>query len=330
MLIKTRELYKLCESAAHRVGADRTTAKLLASATVHAEENGKPAVGVTHFLDYLIALKSGSIDGTASPTTITNGAITQADAHRNIPHRAFQDALKNLSFAAAHSGIGALSISNTFTAGELSYYTEELANRGLIGFAVANSPAVVATGKSNQKTLGTNPLSFAVPLDDRPMIIDQSITQTAFVSIREAARKNEPLPPGWALNLRGEETTDAIEALEGALLPVGFKLANIGLLVEALAGLAGGNWSMDAPSFDKGSLSPAIGVFIIAINPGFFSENYIQRITKLVRVLESEHGVYVPGRQRHLKEIIKIDDELHEQLLHINYPEQNKKSRSNR
>lgn len=163
--------------------------------------------------------------------------------------------------------------------------------------------------------MGTNPLSFAVPLKDRPLVIDQSITPSAFVSIREAAKNNTPLPNRWALNFEGLPTTDALEALEGVLLPAGHKLANVGLMVESLAGLAGGLWSLESPDFDKGDESPSIGVFIIAINPAFFGENYLERIDSHMQVLEREHGVYIPGRQREIKIEIEIDAQLYENLL---------------
>ncbi|MGO1373132.1 Ldh family oxidoreductase [Corynebacterium casei] len=160
-----------------------------------------------------------------------------------------------------------------------------------------------------------HPLSFAVPLKVRPLVIDQSITPSAFVSIREAAKNNTPLPDGWALSIEGLPTPDALEALEGALLPAGHKLANVCLMVESLAGLAGGLWSLESPAFDKGGEIPSIGVFIIAINPAFFGENYLERIDSHVQVLEREHGVYIPGRQREIKNDIKVDEQLYEQLL---------------
>src|SRR5699024_11752005 len=78
-----------------------------------------------------------------------------------------------------------MAISHAFTAGELGYYTADLASRGLVGLAAANSSALVSIGKSQQKVLGTNPLSFAVPLKGSPLVIDQSITPSAFVTIRE-------------------------------------------------------------------------------------------------------------------------------------------------
>lgn len=305
----------MCRHAAQQAGADASTAALRAQATARAESRGKTSAGLTHFFDYIHGLNTGAINCKAEPSVSTAGTITRAIAHRNIPHRAFHQAVGRLSTTATRYGIGVLSISDAFTAGELGYYTAELASRGLVGLAAANSSALVSIGESKQRILGTNPLSFAVPLKDRPLVIDQSITPSAFVSIREAAKNNTPLPNRWALNFEGLPTTDALEALEGVLLPAGHKLANVGLMVESLAGLAGGLWSLESPDFDKGDESPSIGVFIIAINPAFFGENYLERIDSHMQVLEREHGVYIPGRQREIKIEIEIDAQLYENLL---------------
>lgn len=315
MLINSRDLLTLCQGAAQQAGADELTALSLAKATVHAEASGKTSVGLSHFFDYIQALESGAIKGSAEPSISSQGAIVRVDAHHNIPHRGFDAAAEQLYSIAKNFGLGALAISHAFTAGELGYFAYRLAERGLIGLIYSNSPAVVAAGSKKTKSLGTNPHAFGVPLKDRPLIIDQAISQSAFVTIRKAAENNLPLPAGWALNAVGKETTNAVEALEGALLPAGHKLANIGLMVESLAGLAGGKWSIDAPSFEKGPTSPSIGVFIAAINPDFFDTDFIARIDKHCCVLEQDHGVYIPGRNRKLKDKIEISDALYNRLL---------------
>ena len=316
MLLGIAELRSLCIRAAQNSGADVPTAEILASATARAESNGKSAVGLTHFFDYLQALKSGAIQGDAAPEINTRGIITRANAHRNIPHRAFHQAQDQLCDSSRTQGLGALAISNSFTAGELGFFTAALARQNLIGLAVANSPALVAIGNAQSPVLGTNPLSFAVPLQGRPMVIDQSISHTAFVSIRQFADQGKPLPEGWAIDAQGQPTVDALKALDGSLLPGDrHKLANIGMMVESLAGLAGGQWSLDSPSFDSGNQSPSVGVFIIAINPEFFDKGFSERISTHLTTLKESYGVYVPGRSRPESDSIDVDDELYAKLV---------------
>jgi (2R)-3-sulfolactate dehydrogenase (NADP+) len=71
--------------------------------------------------------------------------------------------------------------------------------------------------------------------------------------VRDYARHGRDIPAQWAVDADGRPTTDPGAALDGALLPDGgHRMGNLGLLVEVLAGLAGGLWSLDAPSFLEG------------------------------------------------------------------------------
>ncbi|RZL80031.1 MAG: hypothetical protein EOP29_04465, partial [Rhodococcus sp. (in: high G+C Gram-positive bacteria)] len=46
-----------------------------------------------------------------------------------------------------------------------------------------------------------------------PLVIDQSSSATAFVNIRGAAERGEPIPQGWAVDMAGQPTTDAAAAI---------------------------------------------------------------------------------------------------------------------
>jgi (2R)-3-sulfolactate dehydrogenase (NADP+) len=128
-------------------------------------------------------------------------------------------------------------------------------------------------------------------------VIDQASGATAYVTVRERAERGESLPPGWAIDARGEPTTDAAAALRGALLAFGgARGANIALMVEVLAaGLTGANWSLDAPGFDAGARSPGAGLFVLAIAPRLLATDFGERLEEQCARLERA-GVYVPGR----------------------------------
>src|SRR5699024_2120873 len=67
-------------------------------------------------------------------------------------------------------------------------------------------------------------------------------------------------------------------ALTGALLPFGgAKGANIAMMIELLAAMSGGSFSLDAAPFDTGSRSPRLGLFIAAIDPTAFDPGYEER-----------------------------------------------------
>lgn len=131
-------------------------------------------------------------------------------------------------------------------------------------------------------------------------MIDQASSATAFVKIRQAAERGEPIPQGWALDASGAPTTDPNEAMKGALLAFGgVRGANIALMVEVLAaGLTGANWSLDAPDFRSGTQSPGAGLFILAIAPQFLTHDFEARLAAQLERLSGDYGVHIPGETR--------------------------------
>jgi (2R)-3-sulfolactate dehydrogenase (NADP+) len=159
----------------------------------------------------------------------------------------------------------------------------------------------MAAGGSKGAVFGTNPLAFAVPggPGTRPFVFDQASSKTALVNVREAARDYAAIPDGWAVDSSGRPTTDAAEAMMGALLPFGgYKGANIAMMVEMLSAMSGASWSLDAGSFNSGQRSPSVGMFLIAINPTAFDPGYIPRVEAQLERLRHVHAVTLPGDSR--------------------------------
>ena len=57
-------------------------------------------------------------------------------------------------------GIAVFAQTNSYTAGELGYYTRRLAQAGLVALAATNGPALVAAGRARVPVYGTNPFSL--------------------------------------------------------------------------------------------------------------------------------------------------------------------------
>ncbi|WP_193627251.1 Ldh family oxidoreductase [Brevibacterium sp. CFH 10365] len=309
------ELRDLCIAAITAAGGSPALAQSLADATVAAERRGKTQVGTAHLVDYLDGLEAGRINGQAHPR-VTNRlpAAHHVDADRGTAQLAFDAAFDDFVSSVATLGISVLSIANAFTAGELGYFTTRLAERGLLAFAGANSPALMSLFGSPGSATGTNPFSFAVPHADGPRMFDQATSATAWVNIRDAADRAETIPEGWAQDPNGAATVDAEAALAGSLLPFGgVKGSNVALMVELLAVHGGGRFSVDAPAFDTGGDSPGTGLFIIAIAADAFDPAYSTRVADHFERLHTRFGIDF-GRKRRV-EVIELPRELHSALL---------------
>ncbi|WP_411032989.1 Ldh family oxidoreductase [Shinella sp. BYT-45] len=296
------EAIDLARTALMRVGMAEPAATTLARATLDAEMAGKRTVGFLHLTDYLRSLVDGRIAGRAEPLiTSPVPAIMKCDAMGGVAQHGFSLAHEELVSKAKTFGISVFTSHNSYTTGELGWYAACLAEEGLVALAATNGPALLAGAGGRQPVYCSNPLAFAAPLDDgRFLLIDQASSATALVNIREAAARGEAIPDTWALDLDGEPTTEPFAAMQGALLAFGgARGANVALMVEVLAaGLTGANWSLDAPDFQAGDASPGAGLFVLALSPQLFADDFPARLASQVHRLSSDYGVYIPGLDR--------------------------------
>lgn len=296
------EATELCERAALAAGANREAAAALAKSVVAAEAKGVTSVGLSHFLDYLDALQAGRIDGSAEPVvTRPSLAVHVSDAKGGLAHTAFDRVWPELAKSARLFGVAIFVQRNAFTCGELGYFTGRMAGEGLVAFAATNGPALLAGAGGTKPVYCTNPMSFAAPVEGgAPLVVDQSSSATAFVSIRKAAEEGREIPAGWALDSKGRPTTDPTAAMTGALLAFGGNRgANVALMVEVLAaGLSGANWSLDAPPFGEGHEGPGAGLFVLAIEPKLIDPDFATRLKAQLDRLAFDYHVHIPGVSR--------------------------------
>lgn len=313
-VIALAEAERLCIDAALAAGASAPAAESIARATVAAEADGQSSVGLSHFVDYLEALKAGRIRGDATPALSRPApTIILSDAEGGTAHLGFDLAFDDLAAAAETFGVAVFSQKNAFTSGALGWYTSRLAERGLVALAATSGPAFLAGSGTTKPVFCTNPISFAAPRDGGPpLLIDQSSSATAYVNIRAAAERGEAIPAGWALGPDGEPTTDPNQAMRGALLAFGgARGANIALMVEVLAaGLSGTNWSVDSPPFTNGSASPGSGLFVLAIDPKLFGDGFSERLGAHLDRLAADFGMHLPGEAKAARRALSERDGL--------------------
>lgn len=283
-------------------GAGRPAADSVARAVVAAHAMGRTNIGFEHLPYYCEALRRGAVDGRTGPTLErVRPGLLRADAHSGFTHHAFDCAFDELAAMIQDQGAAVLTIRNTYTCGCLGYFPERLARRGFAAIAATNAgPAAVAPSGAAQPVFSTNPLAFALPRGDHPpLLIDQSSSACTLVDVRAARARGEPIPKDWALDREGRPTEDPDEALRGSFRPFGgYKGSNTALMVELLAaGLSGGNWSIDAPSFAEGPDCPDVGQWFLAMDIDAMSGGAARRIDEYLTRLASL-GAHIPGYDR--------------------------------
>ena len=290
--VNAAEIWDLVYRSTRRAGFATAVCETLADATTEAELYGKPTVGLEHLFYYFQAVTNRLITPTPQVqlTSVTD-VMSLVDADHGPMQYAYRQGEDALIQAAQAHGLALLMIKNAFAGGELGYYARRLAKHGLVSLAFANSPAVMSVGGSYDRLLGTNPLSYGVPLaDGRAIIIDQASSSTARVNFQKYATRREAIPESWALNRHGQPTTDAQAALAGTLLPFGgYKGGNIAMLVEFMAMLGGGDSSYEAAPYYAGERRQGIGATIVAIDANKLP-GYRNRIDSLLDQFQRDHG----------------------------------------
>ena len=314
--VSLSEIERQSAAALTRAGATATVAASVARAIRMAEATGNLICGLYYLDSYCVQLQTGRVDGNAKPVvTRPRGATVQVDAAKGFAQPAFDAGLPEVVKAVAETGIASLSIHHSHTCTSLGFFTEQLAQAGLIGIGFTNAPACVAPPGGARPVLGTNPIAMAIPdgAGGVAFQFDQSTSATAIGKIRVAASKGEQIPEGWAVDDQGRPTTDAKAALAGSLVSSGgYKGYGFGLMAEMLAaGLTGSLLSVEAPPLKAPEGPPHdLGQFYIVIDPGAYEGSLAARIEVLAQAVEGQKGARLPGRGRSLPDEAHIDADL--------------------
>ena len=298
------EIETLAVMALKAANVSQTNAAAVARSVAFAERDGQKLVGLSYLPYYCDHAACGKVDGQAVPrlTRPAPGVVT-VDAATGFAHPAIELGMDPLVQAAQDTGIAILSVANSYACGSLGYFTEELADHGLVAFMTADASPTIAPFGGRTPFFGTNPISFAAPrAGTAPLVIDQSSSVVAMVSVIKAHQRGDALPPGWALDRDGKPTTSSAEAMQGSLAAIGgYKGTGLALMVDLLsAGLSGSHFSHEASSFgDCDGGPPRTGQCIIAISPERLGAgDFAQRNDDLLCAMTQEPGTRVPGAKR--------------------------------
>ena len=274
MKMRLPELEHLAHAVLKQHGVADAAAAACARVLVQADACGIETHGVSRIPMYCDMLRAGRIDPHAVPRPVestSGGSAVLVDACGGLAYDACDLAVAALTERALRDGVAFVGVRNSSHVGALGLHLEPLAARGLVALALSNAPAVMTFWGGRAPALGTNPVAAIFPRrQGSPLLVDLSMTTVARGHILLAAQRNEPIPEGWALDRHGQPTTDAREALQGSLLPVGgAKGAMLALCFELLcSALTGGSLSFEADAFfDPAGNAPRIGQAFIAFSP---------------------------------------------------------------
>jgi LDH2 family malate/lactate/ureidoglycolate dehydrogenase len=314
-------------------GLSEDHARAIADTVTAAERDESKSHGLFRLPGYVSSVRSGKVTPDAVPEVRTLApAVVQVDGHNGFAPLALRVGREPLAARAREYGIAALGVTNSYHFAALWPEVTALAEMGLVAFAFTSTSSFVAPYGGAKPIYGTNPMAFAWPRDGKPpLVFDQSSSASARGEIQIHQRDGKPIPTGWAIDARGNPTTDPAAALEGAQLTFGgYKGAAIALMIELLAGaLIGDVFSFEASAIDNQDGGPAIGgEFMIAIDParciahGNRQAQLAHAETLFAKILEQE-GTRLPADRRYRARLhtpsegITIPQALYDELKHL-------------
>ena len=328
VMLSLDDVYELAFRALTGSKTSDTNARPVADSIRAAEADGFHNGGLGHLPQYCEDARSGRVDGHASPTwDKTAHAAILVNANYGFAHAAFGVARQPLVELTRQTGIAAMGIRHSYDAAVLGYFVDKLARNGLVALAFANSLSrSIAPWGGKLPFFGTNPMAFAVPRHHGdPMVMDQSSSVVARMTVRQHAQENKPIPSGWAFDKDGQPTTDANAGLAGSMAPFGdYKGAALALMVDIMAaGVTGSSFTFQASSSanNRGN-PPNLGQCLITIDPSAFGgTDFEARLEDLFSAMLTQEGVRLPGDRRIAKRLeaqdvgVSISDNLHQRLL---------------
>jgi LDH2 family malate/lactate/ureidoglycolate dehydrogenase len=229
----------LGESAMRGIGYDAEEARIIADHVIDAALCGYEYSGLAKLLNIpehrRFALPR-------RPMCVLHETPVSAlyDGGNNVGMVAMHHAANAAIAKAAAHGIAIIGVTDSWMSGRSAYFVEMIARADLVAIHTASSGGSVAPQGGTKPVLGTNPIAFALPGGDGPLVLDMGTSAFMATELQLRARLGQPLPEGVALDRDGQPTRDAGEAQQGALLPFGgHKGFGLGLIVQAF-GLLGG------------------------------------------------------------------------------------------
>lgn len=327
MKYSVSDVHALCTEAFAACKVTSVQAGPTIDALILAEAQGLASHGISRVPMYLAHVTHGRVNPNAVPVIqqqSASAALINADNGFAFP--ACNQAIKLAIQKASETGIAVGAVTNSHHFGVAGNHLRAIADAGLVGWAMGNSPAAMPAWGGKRAIFGTNPIAAIFPRTNAdPILVDLSLSEVARGKIMVAAKNGTLIPQGWALDAQGNPTTDAKAALAGMMLPMGgVKGAMLAMVVEIMVtALTGAQFGAEADSFfvDAGN-QPRLGQLFLAINPDALAGRlaYESRLSDLIDVVLQDPDVRLPGTRRFalaeeaMREGLELPDALVEQI----------------
>lgn len=328
-------LCRLAERVLRALGAPAEEARIVAEALAGANLAGHDSHGILRVEQYAKMVRAGEIVPGAPTTVIRESPATAVlDGGWNFGAVVARRAVELAMAKARACGVGTVTVRNSNHLGRLGEYPLFAARAGMACLAMVNNHGrgnLVAPFGGSDARLATNPIAFACPGPEHPILVDVTTSVVAEGKVRILRNAGRRAPEGWLIDHEGRPTTDPqvlYTEPRGAILPFGGPVAHKGyalsVMVELLAGALSGAGCSRSATERLGN-----AMFFTAINIEAFlpREEFLEHARILERYLRASppapgfREVLLPGEpelreeERRRRDGIPIDAETWRQFV---------------
>jgi len=309
------------------LGAPKKDASISADVLITADKLGFDSHGISRLKPiYYDRIKQGiQLPTTAFKIIKETPASAVIDGGNGMGQVVAHKAMGMAIMKARKYGIAMTAVRNSTHYGMAGYYPLMAVKAGMIGITGTNARPSLAPTFGVENMLGTNPLTFGMPTDEKfPFLLDCATSITQRGKIEVYAKLGKRMPAGWVIDKSGRSKTDPRKVLTdltqgaAALVPLGgigeelggYKGYGYATAVEILcSALQRGAYMKMLTGVKNGKKIPyPLGHFFIAINISAFTDlNAFKRtsgsILRELRASKKMPGakkIFTAGEKEHL------------------------------
>ncbi|WP_422484753.1 Ldh family oxidoreductase [Gudongella sp. DL1XJH-153] len=315
-------------AAFEEVGVPREDALICADILMESDMRGIESHGVNRFKPiYIDRINQGILNPVTEFEIVRETPTTAVvDGHNGMGMVVSYKSMKLAIEKAKKYGMGMVAVRNSTHYGIAGYYATMATDENMIGITGTNARPSIAPTFGVENMLGTNPLTFGMPTDERfPFVLDCATSITQRGKIEYYARMGKDTPAGMVIGSDGSAMTDSEKILqdllsgEAAFAPLGGMGEEMGghkgygyaTVVEILsAALQAGSFLRMLSGIGENSekIPYPLGHFFLAIDTEAFmgADSFKRTAGNILRELRSskvspgEDRIYTAGEKEYL------------------------------
>ena len=293
-IIYYKDLKSFSDKILNEVGLDSFSIESVSHGLCETSLRGVDSHGIRLLPHYVKSALSGRKNPTPNFSFKTKfPTIGILDADNAFGHAAGMKAMTHAVDISDKFGIGAVAVQNSSHPGALASMALFAARKGYISFAFTHADSLMLTPNGRRPYLGTNPICFAVPREEKePFCLDMATSMISWNKLLSAKSAKVKLEDNVAADKYGKMTTDPNEAV--SLFPAGsYKGFGLAAMVEIMCSVfTGMAFGRNIPSMYKTPMDKQryLGQFYMVIRADgcVDSEEFISSMQKLTDEVRNE------------------------------------------